>query len=81
MTIGSKPLTPARPEFLNNECLVVAGVSKELTENEFKDLINEKAAKEIDFRYMRVISREYYDRLAVAIEFSIEDYANLIGDL
>ena len=78
MTIGNKPLTPARPEFLNNECLVVSGVSKELTENEFKELINEKADKEIDFRFMKVISREYYDRLTVAIELGSEDYAILI---
>ena len=77
MTIGSKSLTPARPKFLNNECLVVAGVSKELTENEFKELINEKAEKETDFRYMKVISREYYGRLTVAIELSSEDYAIL----
>ena len=79
MTIGSKSLTPARPEYLSNECLVVAGVSKELTENEFKQLINEKAEKEIDFRHIQVISSEYYDRLTVAIELNSEDYALLIN--
>ena len=64
----------AKPEYLSNECLVVAGLNPELTEDELKAEIIYAAGRDIDFKFIQILSGEDQWYLTVAIELNEEDY-------
>ena len=63
----------------------MAGVNPELNDDEFKNEINDQARKkgvgrDIDFKEIAILSKEYTDYLTVAIELNEEDYT-LLNDV
>ena len=76
-TLGGPSIAPIRPAHMENECLVVAGFNKDLTQVQFKNLVNVKAERNIDFLFLQSLSKGYSKWRTIAIELSSEDYALL----
>ena len=70
-------LLPVKPDHLSNKCLVISGVSTQITRQQFKEYVTEHAQKEIDFRHIQPLSRDGSSWLTIAIELSDDDYATL----
>ena len=75
--LGGPNIAPVKPAHMSNECLVVAGFNKDLTQEQFKQLVNVKAERSIDFIFIQSLSKEYSKWRTIAIELSSEDYTLL----
>ena len=57
---------------------MISRLKKDLTRVQLKAMINNKEQREIDFKYMECLSKEYSTWRTVAIELNKDDYDILI---
>ena len=67
-------VVPVKPAHLENETLVIAGFNRDLTKEQFVELVNTKARKDIDFQFIQPLSKAYSKWKTVAIELKSDDY-------
>ena len=74
-------LAAPKPEWHNNQTLVIAGLEKGLLAHKevIYDKISELASKKINIHHMEILSKVYNHWLTIAIELSPSDY-NLLND-
>ena len=72
-------MTPVRPEHADNKCIVISRLNLDMTPAQFKNMINARAKREIDCRYIHNLSRDYSSWRTIAIELNSEDYDTLIN--
>ena len=69
-----------KPTFMENKCLVIRGLRKDLTKAKCLAYINETAGRNINVLHLAIISREYSPWMTVAVELNTEDY-DLLSDI
>ena len=69
-----RSVAPVKPEYLSNKCLVISGIDLGITEAQWKESVNEKVDKQIDFKAITTLSKEGSSWITVAVELSDEDY-------
>ena len=79
VTTNDNSIAAQRPqaEYMKNKCLVIRGIKKETSREEFLSYINNIAGEEINIILDKVISRDYSPWLTVAVEVNEADYAKL----
>ena len=69
--------TPARPEHMDNKCIVISRLRKDMSRVQFQAMIDATADRKIDYRHMESLSKEYSTWRTVAIELNQQDYDTL----
>ena len=72
-------MTPVRPEHADNKCIVISRLNLDMSPAQFKNMINARAKREIDCRYIHNLSRDYSSWRTIAIELNSEDCNTLIN--
>ena len=62
---------------MDNECLVICGLDKEISRSDFQAYINKVAGRPINILRDEPISKEYSRWLTIALEISVEDFDTL----
>ena len=69
-----------KPRYMENKCLVIRGLRKDLEKDECLQYIKDTAKREINVLHMACLSRKYSPWLTIAIELDTEDY-NILSDI
>ena len=65
---------------MENKCLMIKGLRKDLSPAQCLEYINRTAKKTVDILKIAIISREYTPWLTVAVELNTSDY-DLLSDI
>ena len=63
-----------KPDHINNKCMVIAGINKDVSRSEFLSYVNDIAEKEITFKRIENLNRTDSWWRTIAVELSDEDY-------
>ena len=66
-----------KPSYMNNKCLVIRGLDKEISRANLQAYINSVAGRNINILHDQPISKTYSKWLTIAIETNPEDYETL----
>ena len=66
-----------KPSYMDNKCLVIRGLDKEISRSEFQRYINTIAGRPINILRDEPISKEYSRWLTIALEISVQDFDTL----
>ena len=69
-----------KPRYMENKCLVIRGLRKDLEKDECLQYIKDTAKSEINVLHMACLSRKYSPWLTIAIELDTGDY-NILSDI
>ena len=79
-TATDQTMNMQKPTFMNNKCLVIRGLKKGISREQFIEYIDKTAGKKINILHTQIISRVYSPWLTVAIELNTEDF-ELLSDV
>ena len=79
-TATDQTMNMQKPTFMNNKCLVIRGLKKGISREQFIEYINKTAGKKINILHIQIISRVFSPWLTVAIELNTEDF-ELLSDV
>ena len=68
-----------KPQFLQNEALVISGMPTEINGKMLRDYINSRAKRDVELLHVHRLDREYAGWAAVVIELSKKDIVNYLN--
>ena len=74
---GSLRLAYTKPPHMQNKALVISGFNRNIQESTFKQIVNERAEREIEFKYIQRLDRTFSKWGTVVIELNDKDYETL----
>ena len=74
---GGISLACSKPSYLKNKALVISRISRNITEEQFQQHVNEKAGEQIQFLYTQRLDRTNSSWGTVVVELSDSDFAKL----
>ena len=75
--INGVSIAHTKPQYLQNEALVISGMPIDINGTRLKEYINSKAKRHVELLKVVRLDREYARWAAVVIELSKDDYSEL----
>ena len=74
---GDMSLAYTKPQYLQNKALVISRIKRNITRNQFQQIVNTKADRSINFIHSERIDRTYSNWGTVVVELNDDDFALL----